>query len=83
VNRTQLHAVPAVIRQAGPGDQDAIREFLDGLSVQTRYLRFFAGFSPTSPAMLRIRPRPALGCPGRLMLRLRSRLSHIHHRLQA
>jgi GNAT superfamily N-acetyltransferase len=54
VNRTQLIAVAAEIRRAGPGDQDAIREFLDGLSVQTRYLRFFAGFSPTSPSMLRI-----------------------------
>lgn len=54
MNRTQLCTVAASIRWAGPGDQDAIREFLDGLSVQTRYLRFFAGFSPTSPSMLRI-----------------------------
>ena len=56
MNRTQLltGAIPAEIRRAGPQDQDAIREFLDGLSVQTRYLRFFAGFSPTSPGMLRI-----------------------------
>src|SRR5215831_4594108 len=42
------------IRQAGRTDQEALRDFLTGLSVQTRYLRFFAGAMPTSPAMLQI-----------------------------
>jgi GNAT superfamily N-acetyltransferase len=42
------------IRQAGHADHGALRDFLTGLSVQTRYLRFFAGAMPTSPAMLRI-----------------------------
>jgi GNAT superfamily N-acetyltransferase len=55
VSRTQPHiATRAEIRPAGPADQDAIVTFLNGLSTPTRYLRFFAGFSPTSPAMLRI-----------------------------
>jgi GNAT superfamily N-acetyltransferase len=56
VNRTQLcTGTQAIeIRRAGPQDQDAIVAFLDGLSLQTRYLRFFAGFAPTSPSMLRI-----------------------------
>ena len=40
------------IRQAGRADVGALRDFLTGLSVQTRYLRFFAGAMPTSPAML-------------------------------
>jgi GNAT superfamily N-acetyltransferase len=42
------------IRQAGSADREALRDFLTGLSVQTRYLRFFAGTMPTSPAMLRV-----------------------------
>jgi ribosomal protein S18 acetylase RimI-like enzyme len=41
------------IRPAGGSDGDAIREFLVGLSLRTRYLRFFAGVGPASPAMLR------------------------------
>jgi GNAT superfamily N-acetyltransferase len=40
------------IRQAGSADDGALRDFLTGLSVRTRYLRFFAGALPTSPAML-------------------------------
>jgi GNAT superfamily N-acetyltransferase len=43
-----------LIRQAGGGDLGGLRDFLAGLSVQTRYLRFFAGAPPASPAMLRI-----------------------------
>jgi GNAT superfamily N-acetyltransferase len=42
------------IRQAGSADQGALRDFLTGLSVRTRYLRFFTGALPTSPAMLRV-----------------------------
>ena len=42
------------IRQADRADVGALRDFLTGLSAQTRYLRFFAGAMPTSPAMLQI-----------------------------
>lgn len=42
------------IRQAGGEDCDALTKFLTDLSLRTRYLRFFAGVMPTSPAMLRI-----------------------------
>jgi GNAT superfamily N-acetyltransferase len=42
------------IRQAGRADHGALRDFLAGLSVQTRYLRFFGGALPTSPALLRV-----------------------------
>jgi GNAT superfamily N-acetyltransferase len=42
-----------LIRQAGGGDLGGLRDFLSGLSAQTRYLRFFAGV-PASAAMLRI-----------------------------
>jgi ribosomal protein S18 acetylase RimI-like enzyme len=42
-----------LIRQAGGGDLEGLRDFLSGLSAQTRYLRFFAGV-PASAAMLRI-----------------------------
>lgn len=33
-------------------DRPALRDFLAGLSTRTRYLRFFAGTVPASPAML-------------------------------
>ena len=42
-----------LIRQADVGDLGGLRDFLAGLSAQTRYLRFFAGV-PASAAMLRI-----------------------------
>ena len=42
-----------LIRQAGGGDLGGLRDFLAGLSAQTRHLRFFAGV-PASAAMLRI-----------------------------
>ena len=42
-----------LIRRAGGGDLAGLRDFLSGLSAQTRYLRFFAGV-PASAAMLRI-----------------------------
>ena len=41
------------IRQAAGADHPALRDFLTGLSVRTRYLRFFAGALPASPVMLR------------------------------
>ena len=41
-----------VIRPAGPADTDALRAFLTGLSLRTRYLRFFAGVLPVNPAFL-------------------------------
>jgi GNAT superfamily N-acetyltransferase len=42
-----------LIRQAGGGDLGGLRDFLSGLSLRTRYLRFFAG-APASAAMLRV-----------------------------
>jgi GNAT superfamily N-acetyltransferase len=42
-----------LIRQAGRGDLGGLGDFLAGLSVLTRYLRFFGG-GPASPAMLRV-----------------------------
>jgi GNAT superfamily N-acetyltransferase len=43
-----------LIRQAGAGDLGGLRDFLAGLSVKSRYLRFFSGAPPTGPAMLRV-----------------------------
>ena len=40
-------------RRVAPADCDAIRSFLSGLSLRTRFLRFFAPASPPSPAVLR------------------------------
>jgi GNAT superfamily N-acetyltransferase len=40
------------IRLARSGDRDAIREFLGGLSLRSRYLRFFTGAAPGSPSLL-------------------------------
>jgi GNAT superfamily N-acetyltransferase len=54
---------PVQIRPARGGDGDAVRDFLNGLSLRTRYLRFFAGVTPASPAMLR-RLTGAAGTPG-------------------
>lgn len=42
------------IRQACSADCDAIRDFFAGLSLRTRYLRFFAGVQPVTDAMLRL-----------------------------
>jgi len=47
VNRTQ-------VRQACAADYAGITEFLTGLSMRARYLRFFTGAPRTSPAMLRV-----------------------------
>jgi GNAT superfamily N-acetyltransferase len=41
------------IRPAGSPDTEAIRSFITGLSRRTQYLRFFAGVSPPSSALLR------------------------------
>jgi ribosomal protein S18 acetylase RimI-like enzyme len=41
------------IRQADVSDYDGLRDFLTGLSLRTRYLRFFAGVMPVTPPMLR------------------------------
>jgi GNAT superfamily N-acetyltransferase len=43
-----------LIRQAAGGDLAALGDFLPGLSVRTRHLRFFTGAPPASPAMLRV-----------------------------
>ncbi len=42
------------IRRPCSSDHEPIREFLIGLSLRARYLRFFSGAPPTSGAMLRI-----------------------------
>jgi GNAT superfamily N-acetyltransferase len=55
VNGTQGdgRAARTEIRPAHDCDRDAVRDFLAGLSLRTRYLRFFAGVAPATPAMLR------------------------------
>jgi GNAT superfamily N-acetyltransferase len=62
VNRTQLEAPgrPATARPGGieyrtvvPADRDAMLSFLAGLSLRSRFLRFFGPASPPSPAVLR------------------------------
>jgi GNAT superfamily N-acetyltransferase len=50
VNRTQVPLT--AIRRASAADLTALSDFFAGLSVQTRYRRFFAAVTPT-PAMLR------------------------------
>lgn len=47
------------LRQASAADLAALRDFFGGLSVQSRYLRFFTAIIPT-PAMLRV----LSGCRG-------------------
>ena len=41
------------VRPAGPADDDAIRDFLCGLSVRTQYFRFFTAMCPPSRALLK------------------------------
>jgi len=41
------------VRPATPGDTDAIRDFVSGLSVRTQYFRFFTAVSPPSRGLLR------------------------------
>lgn len=52
MSRTQ--AGPPEIRQACYSDHAALRDFLAGLSLRARYLRFFTGAMGASPAVLRI-----------------------------
>jgi GNAT superfamily N-acetyltransferase len=53
VNGTQPDGSPGwQIRPAEAADTDALRVFLTGLSLRTRYLRFFAGVLPVNPAFL-------------------------------
>src|SRR5260370_28907411 len=56
VSRTQVDARlrEPEIRQACYSDHPAIRDFLGGLSLRARYLRFFTGAPSAGPAMLRI-----------------------------
>ena len=56
MSRTQVDACQRgpEIRQACYSDHTAIRDFLGGLSLRARYLRFFTGALSTGPAMLRI-----------------------------
>jgi len=42
----------ALLRQAGPADSDAIREFVCRLSPRTQRLRFFAAVAPPSTGLL-------------------------------
>jgi GNAT superfamily N-acetyltransferase len=42
-----------LIRSVGPGDADAIRAFVCGLSPQSQYFRFFASVAPPSTGLLR------------------------------
>jgi GNAT superfamily N-acetyltransferase len=52
MSRTQ--AGQPEIRQACYADHAALKDFLGGLSLRARYLRFFTGAMAASPAMLRI-----------------------------
>jgi hypothetical protein len=52
--RTQLGAECRVdFRVAGPQDAGQIRDFINGLSVRTQFLRFFASVAPPSSGLLR------------------------------
>jgi GNAT superfamily N-acetyltransferase len=42
-----------LLRPAGDGDGEALGQFVGGLSLRTRYLRFFAGVPRVTPAMVR------------------------------
>jgi GNAT superfamily N-acetyltransferase len=56
VSRIQPESRPRLfaIRHACAGDAEAIRRFLDGLSPQSRYLRFFTGAPSVTAATLRM-----------------------------
>ena len=51
--RARLESQPVRVRPVGEGDAEALGEFVGGLSLRTRYLRFFAGVPRVTPAMLR------------------------------
>jgi GNAT superfamily N-acetyltransferase len=44
---------PVDFRTAGPGDAEKIRDFINGLTVRTQFLRFFASVAPPSSGLLR------------------------------
>ncbi len=52
--RTAGAAAAADVRPVRGSDQEAIRDFLAGLSLRTRYLRFFGAIGADTPAMLRL-----------------------------
>jgi ribosomal protein S18 acetylase RimI-like enzyme len=52
VDGTQLGGPGWSLRTAEAADEDALRVFLTGLSLRTRYLRFFAGVLPVTPKFL-------------------------------
>ena len=48
MSRTQVRSrTAAAIRPAGPADLPAVRDFFAGLSLQSRYLRFFSPITPS------------------------------------
>jgi GNAT superfamily N-acetyltransferase len=52
--RTQPKAAwPVRFRAGGPQDAERIREFINGLSPRSQYLRFFASVAPPSSGLLR------------------------------
>jgi len=53
MSRTQVRERIAAIRPARTADRPAIGDFFAGLSVQTRYLRFFSPITP-GPALLNL-----------------------------
>jgi GNAT superfamily N-acetyltransferase len=54
VYRTQAKAArPVEFRAAGPRDAGQIRDFVNGLSPRTQFLRFFAQVAPPSSGLLR------------------------------
>jgi ribosomal protein S18 acetylase RimI-like enzyme len=53
MSRTQVDRLAAVIRPARTTDLPALRGFFGGLSVQSRYLRFFSPITP-GPSLLNL-----------------------------
>lgn len=63
MNRTQERRAPsratAAIRPVGPADLRALSDFFEGLSVESRYLRFFAPVRPTGSLLQLLSGGPA------------------------
>ncbi len=54
MSRTQaMEDCPVHFRVAGPRDAEMIRNFINGLTVRTQFLRFFASVAPPSSGLLR------------------------------
>jgi GNAT superfamily N-acetyltransferase len=53
MSRTQVEGLVAAIRPARTADLPALGDFFTGLSVQTRYLRFFSPITP-GPSLLNL-----------------------------